>query len=310
MGGLLAASTGNKLILAQGLAAENAGVISLAGGTIDTNNQPLGNASQITGYGILRTGGLANTGTITLTGGTTKVNGDVTNETAGELLISYSPAIFTGEVVNYGTVKTTGTTVTWAGDYDEHGTYESDPATNKFNNLTVWETGRLMGYSGDEWEISGNFENYSAMNELWSTGQCDLAFINGAAAEHALYITGEDRGPIMVGYDNNFAWGTVILDTGQTVRLFDGSGDDGGALYVGVIQGLEFDSINNLLITNIFGAEDLNIYYDPALNSDLGGLTYDFMEGGQLVATPVPGSVLLLGTGLLGLGLLGWRRRR
>ncbi|MEJ2069046.1 MAG: hypothetical protein P8X58_01345, partial [Syntrophobacterales bacterium] len=57
---------------------------------------------------------------------------------------------------------------------------------------------------------------------------------------------------------------------------------------------------------------DLNIYYNALLadNYYLDGLTYDFLSGnGQLIPTPLPGSILLLGTGLLGLGLLGWRKR-
>jgi hypothetical protein len=56
---------------------------------------------------------------------------------------------------------------------------------------------------------------------------------------------------------------------------------------------------------------DLNIYYNASLagNAYLDGDSYDLTYGGQLIPTPIPGSGLLLGTGLIGLGLLGWRRR-
>ena len=71
-------------------------------------------------------------------------------------------------------------------------------------------------------------------------------------------------------------------------------------------------------LTNIINDDPnnvLNLYYDKdlAANAYLHGLNYTIpgIGGGQLRAhTPVPPSVLLLGSGLLGLGALGWRRRR
>jgi hypothetical protein len=81
-GGLMTASTGNKLLMIQGMAA-NAGVINLTGGTFDNNNNPLDNTGQISGYGTFRTGGLSNSATMTLSGGTTTVQGDVTNQDSG-----------------------------------------------------------------------------------------------------------------------------------------------------------------------------------------------------------------------------------
>jgi hypothetical protein len=87
-------------------------------------------------------------------------------------------------------------------------------------------------------------------------------------------------------------------------------GSSDAALYVGVITGVDFTGTT---ATNIFGTtEVLNIYYDPTQtdNAYLGGFTYAFASGsGQLIPTPVPASVLLLGSGLLGLGLLGRRRK-
>jgi hypothetical protein len=67
-----------------------------------------------------------------------------------------------------------------------------------------------------------------------------------------------------------------------------------------------------LIANNIIGnSEVLNIYYDPPLNGYLNDATYTFASGsGKLIPTPLPASVLLLGSGLLGLGFLGRRRKK
>jgi hypothetical protein len=44
----------------------------------------------------------------------TTVNVNVTNQAAGNIQVAYNPAIFAGNVTNYGTVKNTNTTITWA----------------------------------------------------------------------------------------------------------------------------------------------------------------------------------------------------
>jgi hypothetical protein len=158
--------------------------------------------------------------------------------------------------------------------------------------------------------VSGNFVNQSTQNTLWNTAAATLQLTGTAGANHNLSITGTDYGPTGPGYTDNFAWATIKIDTGQTVHLL---GDSGGALYVKVITGVDVDSYDGFA-HNIFGTTPvLNIYYDPTQldNGYLMSLTYAFDSGnGHLIPTPLPASVLLLGSGLLGLGLLGRRRKQ
>jgi len=182
---------------------------------------------QIFGLGSFSTGGagLLNYGKVNLAGdiGWATVvdgpvnNGDASHTTARMDLNSY--VHFSGLVTNYGTVKTYGVgtdlakaTLIFAGGYTEHGTYISDPMWQLMSNLTVDQTGALIGGKGDKWEIGGNFINTSARNLDWQTAQADLAFSNlESGNQHQLSLTGADLGASRQGYQNNFAWGSLDI---------------------------------------------------------------------------------------------------
>jgi hypothetical protein len=228
----------------------------------------------------------------------------------------------TGDVVNDGTVKTTNAIVTWNGSFTNNGAYISDPSTQTFNDdLEVGTDGYLVAtHSQDLFIVKGDFISTSTQNTLWNTNHAGLQFTQGGAENdtmHDFYITGVDNGPpgdvTIDTIVDNFAWRLLNI-TNQDINLVDGNDQDDGALYVGVLMGAE---VSGIAVNNIISDSTslLNIYYDPdlALNFYLGGLTYDLAGGnGQLIPfhTPLPPSVLLLGSGLLGLGLLGWRRKR
>ncbi|MBU1053128.1 MAG: hypothetical protein KKC46_04765 [Proteobacteria bacterium] len=294
--GLITASTGNKLLMSRGLTS-NDGVINLTGGIFDNNNHTMTNSNQMSGYGTFRTGGLNNQGIITLTGGTTTVNGGVTNQAAGKIEVAYNPAIFTGDVINNGFFKTTDTTVKFAGSYTENGIFLSDPSNNYFYDWIIGETGRVIGGVGDNFFVLRNFINNSFQNSLWDTDEAAL-ILNGIGQE--MYLAGADYGALPSGYDDNFAWGSFTLRSNVTLSIFDGNSTDGAALYVGVF-GLE-GGLDQLL--KIYS--DYNIYYKPTLagNDWLGGLTYNFNGNGVLApasSVPIPSGLLLLASGLLGL---------
>jgi hypothetical protein len=236
---------------------------------------------------------------------------------AGTFNVLNTITTVTGDVLNNGTVKTTNAAVTWNGNFTNTAAYISDPATQTFKgDLEVGTPGYLKAtHSQDLFIIKEDFINNSTNTTAWDTAAATLKFATGTDKMHDFYIAGADHGSSYNYSNTEFSWGTLNI-LGQTVHLLDGSGTDGGAQYVKVLIGADVNYatrfVNN--ISEDAGAA-LNIYYDPKAlaNLYLLGLDYTFAGGGMLIAdasVPLPPSVFLLGSGLLGLGLLGWRRRR
>jgi len=249
--GLMTAAAGTKIVVTGSLG-DNEGTIHLAGGTFDAAGGALTSAGLISGYGTLRTGGLTNLGDLTLTGGASTVTGDLTNQASGQMRILYDPALFAGDVTNYGTVKVTDTTVTFAGTYTENGAYLSDPAENRFTDLVIGATGYLVGGAGDVWRVGGDLLNHSERATDWNTALAEMV-LHGAGP-HDVLLVGADLGPVPAGYAANFAWGTLRLEAGARAVLGDGNAVPGGALY---LDSLDLSQSG----VGVAKGADLNVYY-------------------------------------------------
>ena len=212
--GLIQPTAGSQITVSLGLAA-NYGTINLTGGVFDNNSFALSNSGEISGYGTLRTGGLTNHATITLTGATSTVNGPVTNASGGSISVSYNPAIFTGAVVNNGFVKSTGTTVTWAGGFTNNAIYLSDPAVNYFSSLANDAGGLLKGGNGDQFIVTGPFTN---------AGQIDLGGASTMVVQSGAGLLAQSSGTLEMGTAATLSAGTVAIDGGTL--LADGPGGE------------------------------------------------------------------------------------
>ena len=243
-------------------------------------------------------------------------------------------ATVNGNVTNDGLVKTTNANVTWNGVFTNNSAYVSDPGSTQIftQDLVVNQTGYLVataplnaqGKARDKFVLKEDFVITPNNNQSskWDTHLALLNFNKGTDNIHDLSVAGVNNGkPGKTGgvsnvVTDNYAWGSLDI-TNQIINLVDANTSvDQGALYVNylltgvVISGTTAANINGPSGPGTF---NLFIYYNPDVNSYLGGLTYDFKSGkGELrpYHTPLPPSALLLGTGLLGLGALGWRRRK
>lgn len=295
-------SVGSEFIGGRSCCSASTGTFNQTGGVHTITGLMTNNGVYNHSGGAFVVGAIDNSGTITQTGGTMTVNGNVINAASGKIEIANSPAIFTGDVVNNGQFKTTHTTVTFSGTYTENGSYISDPSINNFTNLIIGTSGYLVGGTGDEWHITGSFENHSLQNTLWNTANAGL-FFDGSGLK-SLYLAGIDEGASPFGFTNNFAFGSLFLAQGAELNILDGNATPGAAMYVeqlnlagGVSQ---LSSIHS----------DYNIYYNPALagNAYLLGKTYALDGGGLLMAAvPEPETYAML---LAGLSVLGFAIRR
>ncbi|MGC8478285.1 MAG: hypothetical protein ACP5NP_18185, partial [Acetobacteraceae bacterium] len=176
---------------------------------------------------------------ITLTGGNTTINGDVTNEAGSNIAVRYNPAIFTGNVINNGTFTTTQTTVTFAGGFTNNGTVITDPTTTNYTNWVVGTSGSTIAASGDRFTVSGTFTNNSTQNTTWNTSGATLEFTGSGS--HGMSLAGLDMGATAAGWSNNFAWNLLTLDSGNSLSLSSGRGSGTAAFYVSDLTGLTFN---------------------------------------------------------------------
>ena len=233
---------------------------------------------------------------------TTQVNAGAT------LAVTGGGNLAAGSVNNAGTFKLDHATAVFSGTFTNSGAYVSDPSTQTFNTMLTTSTGTIRASAGDIYKVGGDFLSHSTQSTGWDTTAATLEFITGSGntLEHVLDLTGQNLGR-STGYTNNFAWGTLTIDDGNTLELEDGlSGDPDVALYVADIIGA---LVNGDGISNIIG-NGLDIYYDPSLvaNAYLGGRNYALMGGGELIATPEPGTLAVLLPGLAA-GIVVRRRR-
>ncbi len=307
----LLAASGGQLLLAGAFTDE--GTISLAGGSFDsTSGQTITNSGTISGYGSFAATALANSHTILVAGGTATFNTAITNNVGGTITVDHAAAVFNGAVTNNGTIHTNFGTASYASTFTNNGTVISDPSTQTFTgDLVEGTTGVIQAAAGDRYVVEGGFLNHSTQNTAWNTAGAILELAAGGASTiHTLALAGADLGIGSAGYQNNFAWNTLAIDSLQSLSLSDGVSAANVAFYTDVLSGAQ---VSGNSILNISG-NGFNIYYDPlfAANAYLGGLTYTLANGGQLIADSVPTPEPATGALLAGFVLIlaGLRPRR
>jgi len=264
--------------------------------------------------GTLSVGGIINNDTFNWTGGTLNYNSPLTIGTAGPLgaalVLDSDMALNTPAetIAAAGTLTQTGGNHTVTGELRVDGTYHLTGGDVTVSDWTIGLAGKVSGGAGDVFKVDHSFSNHSVQKTSWDT---ELAELLLSGSFMTMELAGADYGADYAGYTDNFAWGIFHIGSAITELIIrDGvTGNRGAALYVGL-----FEIDGGLTdLSKIFS--DYNIYYDAALtgNGWLGGKSYALNGSGSLMpvsSVPEPTSMLLIGTGLIGLIGRGRTKRK
>lgn len=271
-------ASGAKLLFSNSLAA-NAGTLSLAGGTLDTNGRSLHNTGLIAGHGTFRSGGLQNAGTMAFTQAPSQVFGAINNLSKNGLIVVSGDAsvTFHDDLINNGEVRTSlGSSSIFIGDVSGSGQFSGGGAFFFEGTLNP-----------------GNSPGYIAASGAVSLGTSSTAVME---------IAGLGRGTQYDAFD--VLPGTLSLNGTLIVELSGGYSPLAGASFdlfrADTIDGL----FTQVVLPEIFGIRWQLSYLGDAIG------TTDVLRLNALSAAPVPlpGAFWLLAAGLG--GVLGRRHAK
>jgi hypothetical protein len=174
--------------------------------------------------------------------------------------------------------------------------------------------------------LQKNFSFAQTDEQRWNWGNgFNLSLAGLGAQQQAIEIGGLDKGVVLSGFSNNFDLGALILSGDGTYGFLTDAINNGNrasseVVYVDYLQvdpGTTLNLNGLKLYTQLAGLPYLVLPGD-----DFGGgliindilftmsqeLKSDFMA--PMAVTPLPSSVIFLGSGLLGLLGVGWKFNR
>ncbi len=322
------------------------GFYDLSGGALNAANEIVGDnftTSSVLTQAFLQTGG-TNTVTGTLTIGASSFsqnapglygleNGTLTagNITVGSAgIFSINPGAagpaadahlnVGGTLTNNGTLDIFGATSTniqaTIGNFVDNGTVNLDPVTLNVTNLTFGASSVVQTVAGDVFKVGGNFTNdfniaSTSLAAQWSLASATLDFTG--TGTHDLFMASTLSA-------NNFAWGSLVLDSGGSLAFTSGSAgfyvdslDLSGGLgaFADICGGSIFYDENDSANSSLFGGGNQGSYTNSCGGSLVPflGATISSSSGGTGAPTPEPSTWLLLLTGLTCLLVGAWFRK-
>jgi len=290
----------------------------------------LTNYRTITLYGTMQSGASANLyidggGAISLQGGALYGNAGTWHLTSQN--VSGYGTISTGQYGNLQfyagntiTASASGQTLTVSGNILSSsncdvnvGNVDPDNVTLALNtnlsarDLTLNQAGILNVATGNTITLTGNFSNNGVTPNQWLPAAGFNLAVNPALTNSTFEVGGFDYGEASTGFSNNFNLNTLTLN--GVLQLWDANDNSGRGGAHGYQEVLY---LTDLLGDGSGDVLDLNGLWCYVMKDGNPYALTDGLYHGVLVQNspvPIPGSVILLGSGLLGLGLSRRRRR-
>jgi hypothetical protein len=226
---------------------------------------------------------------------------------------------------NYGTINmvasgTNGITASSGGSFaivqNGSNTGDSAPFTRFDGYRSTWTGGFTASvdiYLDTAWSLGSGFDYSVAANGTDGNHRRDFIFhVALDSSTGKLLVAGDNNSSFATREDlENVANHYTVTDSGW-YKFEQKFYDSGGSLAVDLNL---YDSSGNLLFTET-RHDSTDLIPSIVGGNRYGWFTFTDVAGGvaidnaQLNVVPIPPSAFLLGSGLMGLGLLGWRRQR
>jgi len=241
-----------------------------------------------------------------------------------------APVTNNGKIIADNQTLQVNANITGTGKVSVQGTDAANKATLKLNahlttgTLNMNQHAVLDVASGKTITLSGNFIFAQTEEALWkyaaTTGSVNTLTMNGLGPHQRLEIGGQDKGLDISGFSNNFDINNLnISDAGTFAFLTDwldnGNRASDEALYVdnlnifGTGNPLDPHATLNLNNLHLYILKDGSPYLVTTADS-----FKPWVGGGEIIDAytpiPTPSTILLLGSGLLGLLGGGFRFRK
>jgi len=227
----------------------------------------------------------------------------------------YAKVVNEGQITANNGVLTISAPITGSGNVGvaDNATLQVN-STLQTGNFTMSRLAALNVASGYYLDLKGNYSFAQVDESKWTWGSLTMLQMSGGGLFQALEVGSEDLGAVLGGFSNNFDLVKLSLVGAGTYAYLNDAIDNENrhspeALYADALW-VDPDATLNLFGKHLYVLKD-GLPYLVTIADDRAS----WLGGGHIIdesisVTPLPSTLLLLFSGLMGLWALGRRSRK